>query len=132
MPYIIDTYAWIEYFRGTETGDRIQSKIDIGGNITPTIVLGELKKKYVEEDIEGFDEDLRFIKSKSEILPLDEQTAINAGEIRSTIGISGIGIVDCILIALSRQLNVKVLTGDSHFQNLDEAEFIENEIEDDT
>lgn len=125
--YIIDTYAWIEYLRGTEIGDRIRSKIDVGENITPTIVLGELKKKYVEENLEGFTEDLKIIKTKSRILPLDEQTAINAGEIRATINVSGIGIVDCILIALSRQLNFKVLTGDPHFQNLSEAEFIENE-----
>jgi predicted nucleic acid-binding protein len=77
MPnYIIDTYAWIEYFRGTENGVKIKEKIDADGNITPTIVLAELKKKYVGEGVCGFDEDLRFIKNKSIVIPLDEHTAL--------------------------------------------------------
>lgn len=125
--YIIDTYAWIEYFRGSMIGHKIMNIIENGGNITPTIVLAEMKRKFVEWRRVDFDEKLNFIRSKSDILPLDEETAILAGELRATIGIEGIGLVDCILLALAKIHEIKVLTGDEHFRGLEEAEFFENQ-----
>ncbi len=108
-------------------GDRenkIKDKIEAGGNITPTIVLAEMKKRFTDWGRNDFDEKLDFIRSKSVILPLDDTTAIEAGRIRSTIGVHGMGIVDCILLAASRLYGMKVLTGDPHFKNLREADYI--------
>lgn len=125
--YVIDTYAWIEYFRGSELGKEVKPIIDNGGNITPTIVLAEMKKRFVEWKRDDFEEKLGFIKSKTEILPLDEETAILSGEIRATIGIESMGLVDCILLAVARTYGAKVLTSDEHFRHLEEAEFLEGE-----
>ncbi len=101
MRYIIDTFAWVEYFKGTEIGVKIKDLIESGENVTPTIVLAELKKKFTEWNRIDFDKKLLFIKSNSEIIPLDEDVAISSGEIRATIDIAGIGLADCILIAMS-------------------------------
>lgn len=122
--YVIDTYAWIEYFRGSSLGKKVKSIIDSGGNITPTIVLAEMKKKFVEWSRDDFEEKLSFIKSKTDILPLDEETAILAGRIRAKIGIESMGLVDCILLAVARVYGMKVLTSDKHFLYLEEAEFL--------
>lgn len=124
MRYIIDTFAWIEYFKGTAIGTKIRDIIESGENVTPTIVLAELKNKFVEWKRTDFDEKLLFIKSNSEVIPLDEDVAILSGEIRATINIKGIGLIDCILIAMSRLYDLKVLTGDPHFKDLDEAEYL--------
>jgi predicted nucleic acid-binding protein len=125
MPrFIIDTYAWVDYFRGAVHSPRLKEIIEAGDNLTPTIVLAELKRKYTSERFEDFEDDLRFIRTKTEILPLDEETAILAGEIRAKIAKKGMGIVDCILIAVARLRGAKVLTGDEHFKGLPEAEFI--------
>jgi predicted nucleic acid-binding protein len=121
--YIIDTYAWVEYFRGSITS-RARWLIESGGNQTPTIVLAELKHKYTKEDLADFETDLDFIKSKSIIVPLDEVTAIMAGKIRATIDVKGIGIVDCILLALARNTENKLLTGDIHLKGMLETEFL--------
>jgi len=78
----------------------------------------------MKDHIQGFDHDLQLLKTKSSIQPLYEDTAKLAGEIRASIAVTGIGIVDCILIALARQTGMKVLTGDKHFVGLPEATMI--------
>jgi len=55
---------------------------------------------------------------------VDEQAAILAGEIRAQKLVPNMGLVDCILLALSRIYSIKVLTGDAHFKTLSEAEFM--------
>lgn len=122
--YIIDTYAWIEYFKGSVRGKKAKPIIENSISITPTIVLAEIKKKFVDWRRMDFEEKLNFIRSRSTIVPLDESNAILAGEIRATSNIQGIGIVDCILLALSKNLGAKVVSGDPHFKGLPEVEFI--------
>jgi len=125
MGSIIDTYAWIEYFRGSDAGKRIKEKIEGDGNITPTIVLAEIKKHFTDKGRSDFDNKLEFIRSKSTIIPLDEEIAVEAGQIRSEIDVEGIGMVDCILLATSQRYEIKVLTGDQHFKNRPEADYFE-------
>jgi len=69
------------------------------------------------------DEKLAFICSKSIVESLDYETAVSAGRIRSSIGIRGMGIVGCILLAAARRHGVKVLTGDKHFKSIREADY---------
>lgn len=126
MAFIIDTYAWIEYFKGSELGKKIKGKIEIKGNITPTIVLAEIKKHFTDYSVQSFDEKFKFIDSISIILPLDKNVAIEAGYIRSTTNVKNIGIVDCILLATAKNYNIKVLTGDKHFKEIKEAEYFGN------
>jgi predicted nucleic acid-binding protein len=122
--YVVDTYAWIDYFRGVSS-EKLKTIIDTGGNITPTIVLAELKRKYVAEGLVNFTGDLDYIKRKSDIIELDENTAILAGEIRGAGPPQiGMGLVDCILLAFARTRGSKVLTGDKHFLGLPETELI--------
>ena len=93
--------------------------------MTPTIVLAELRRKYVKEDIQGFDSDLVYIRSKSDVVELDERTAVLAGEIKAMLPSGhGMGLVDCILLAHARLTGSRVLTGDKHFVGLPEAEAI--------
>jgi len=124
LNYIIDTYAWIEYFSGSVVGKKAKPMIERGENCTPTVVLAELKRKFLDEGRNDFAQVLDFIHVHSNVLPLDEAIAINAGEIRATLKVKGMGLVDCILLALSRIYSLKVLTGDLHFQKLPEAEFL--------
>jgi predicted nucleic acid-binding protein len=128
VEHIIDTYAWVAYLRGTLKEQAARWIIETGGNQTPTIVLAELKYKYTRERLPGFESDLAFIRTKSSIIPLDEATAIMAGDLRATTGVRGIGLIDCILLAVARRTGLKVLTGDEHFKGLPEAELIKEEV----
>lgn len=123
MAQIIDTFAWIEYFRGSAAGHRIRKNVEAKGNLVPTIVIAELSKKFTDLGRRDLEEKLAFIRSRSILLPLDEKTAVDAGRIRSNIGVDGIGMVDCILLAVARTYGVKVLTGDRHFKDLEDADY---------
>lgn len=130
MVFIVDTHAWIEYFSGSRWGKGIKDTVESGGNITPTIVLAEMKRKYTEWGRTDFDERLQFIEARSQVMPLDKETAVLAGEIRSKQPVRGMGLVDCILLAHAGILGAKVLTGDQHFKGLPEAEFIDENSDD--
>ena len=46
---VVDTSAWIEIFRGSEIGEKATDMIKESDKIiTPAIVLGEMRKKYMK------------------------------------------------------------------------------------
>jgi hypothetical protein len=47
--YVIDSFAWFEYFLGSNAGVRAKPYIEAGKAITPTIVIAELADKYERE-----------------------------------------------------------------------------------
>ena len=119
---VIDTFAWIEYFAGSEYGEKVRVRIDGGQAITPSIVIAEFTDKYVREGMNPR-ERLKFIRIKSMIVPLDDEVAEAAGKISAErrVRIKGWGLVDSVVLATARASGAKVVTGDEHFRDLDEA-----------
>ena len=69
--YIIDTFAWIEYFKASEMGKAAKEFIESEQSVTPTIVISEISRK-LRKDIdlgnetwEGRLQRLEFIRSTS-------------------------------------------------------------------
>ena len=62
--YVIDSYAWIEYFRGTHQGSKAREYIENMDCVTSSITIAELSEKYKREG-KLFDEDFNFIISKT-------------------------------------------------------------------
>jgi hypothetical protein len=51
MKYVIDSYAWIEYFMGTKTGEKVKPIIEnTEEKITPTICLAEIYAKTLRAE----------------------------------------------------------------------------------
>ena len=49
MKYVIDSYAWIEYFMGTKAGEKVKAIIENSDEkITPTICLAEVYAKTLK------------------------------------------------------------------------------------
>lgn len=78
--YVIDSYAWVEYFRGTKEGAAAKEYIEKKSNATCSITIAELAEKYRREN-KDFSEDYSFIVSKSEIIDLNGDIALVSGEI---------------------------------------------------
>lgn len=119
---VIDTFAWIEYFAGTERGEKARAFIESGEAITPALVVAEFTDKYVREGIDPTNR-LRFIRAKTTIAALDDDIAETAGRIsaeRRRI-VKRWGLVDSCVLATARSRGVKVVTGDDHFQDLKET-----------
>ena len=128
MRYIIDSYAWIEYFMGTKAGEKSRPIIEgLDEKITPTICLAEVYAKTIKAEGEELAEKQRsFIKERSALAPLDETIAIESAKIDVKMKgkIKGWGLADSIVYATGITKNAKIVTGDEHFKNLKNVIFI--------
>jgi len=68
--------------------------------------------------------------SSTLIVPLEKNIAILAGEINHTMKrtVKGWGISDSIILATAKSTSTKVVTGDEHFKEVEEAIFLEDEV----
>jgi len=84
--------------------------------------VAEIVNKYVREKIDPQDR-LKFIRTKTVIVPLDDETGEAAGRISAErrTSVSGWGLVDSCVLAVARSREAKVVTGDNHFSGLEEA-----------
>ena len=130
--YIIDAYAWIEYFRASKAGAVARKYIESEGSATPTIVGAEISRKLQREIEAGSESEegrlkrLEFIRASSQIIDLDFETAVKAGEIDVDLKtkVKGWGLADSIVLCTARNVKGKVITGDEHFRGLEEAVMI--------
>ncbi len=129
MRYIVDSYAWLEYFMGTEAGRKVKEIIDSEADekLTPSICLAEVYAKILKaEDEEKAELRRAFIKSRSALVPLTEEVAVEAAkaDVAMKREVQGWGLADSVVLSTARNRNGKVVTGDPHFRGLPEAYMI--------
>ncbi len=128
MKYVIDSYVWLAYFMGTTEGENAKPIIDGSEEkITPTICLAEVYGKTLKvEGKEAAEKQRIFIKEKSALAPLDEQTAVEAAKTDYTMKkeIQGWGLADSVVYATGIVKKAQVVTGDEHFRKLKGVCFI--------
>lgn len=129
MKYVIDSYAWLEYFMGTKVGERVKEIIDNSEEkITPTICLAEVYAKTLKvEDQQLAEKQKAFIKEKSAIVFLDEMIAVEAAKVlvNNKKEIDGWGMADSIVYATAIVKKADVVTDDEHFRKLKNVLLIE-------
>lgn len=128
MKYVIDSYAWLEYFMGTETGQKTKIIIENSEEkITPTICLAEVYSKTLKvEGCELAEKQRSFIKERSALAYLDELIAVESAKvnIRLKKEINGWGLADSIVYATALVKKADVVTGDEHFKKLENVVFL--------
>jgi predicted nucleic acid-binding protein len=125
--YIVDAWAWIEYFRGTEYGAKLNDLLEDSTNeiYTCAITVAEITSKTAREgrDVEAAYD---MLLSNSQIINLDEQISKQAGlfhfQMRQTS--KDFGIADAFILAAANKLEAKIITGDPHFKGLKNAVMI--------
>lgn len=127
MLYLLDTYAWAEYFIGSSEGEKVAKLFKATTNrfLTVECCLAELKGWSIRNRI-SFQEILRVVQANSEIIPVLKKDWITAAEIKSEMKkkIRDFGLIDAILLAKQKELNCKIVTADKHFKNLKHIEFL--------
>jgi predicted nucleic acid-binding protein len=128
MKYVIDSYAWIEYFMGSRVGESVKPLIENSEEkITPTICLAEVYAKTLKvESQELAEKQKAFIKEKSSLAFLDESIAVESAKlnVRLKREIDGWGLADSIVYATATVKKAEVVTGDEHFRKLENVLFI--------
>ncbi len=124
MTVLVDSWAWIEYFKGTKAGERakgiIESSKDVA--IVSTINIAEvfhwILRFYGEKMAK---EKLRVIKRRTFVCDVNEEIALRAAEVKKE---RKWGLGDSIIYATAKEEKAKVLTGDPDFKGLDDVIFI--------
>lgn len=114
---------------GTEAGARVKQIVDSQADekLTPSICLAEIYAKILRTEDEKKAELRRaFIKSRSALIPLTEELAVEAAktDVAMKKKVRGWGLADSVVLSTAKNRNGKVATGDPHFRGLDESYMI--------
>jgi len=124
--YVVDSYAWVEYLEGTPQGARVEQLLTRAEETwTPTPVLAEVTSKAIRS---GRDPATAWqaLRAWSTILPLDAETARAAGGLHAAYRakVRDFALTDAVVLAVSRRLTARIITGDPHFRGMRGVEFL--------
>lgn len=134
MKIVIDAYAWIEFFTGSEEGCRVKEMLESADEVyTPDTVLAEIARKYIREGADGktVEARLEIISAVSNISYIDAELALEAARCYLELAAKARetklnlpSLFDAIMLATGRTLKSKIVTGDEHFKNLPETVWV--------
>lgn len=119
--FVIDAYAWVEYFNGTIEGEKVRNIVENSNNsiYTNIVTIAELssffrRKKY------NFQDAKRIILSLSYVYLINIDFADDSGKLHADTKkkIKHIGLADIFVLQTAKKLNAKVVTGDDDFRSL--------------
>ncbi len=124
--YLIDTYAWIEYFIGSKRGEKVKEIIENEDNIilTPECCLAEIKGWSIRENMD-FDELYSIVRKISDVQCVITQDWLDAASIRSEMRktMKDFGMIDALIIAQQKRMGCKIVSGDPHFEGSKDVVF---------
>ncbi len=125
--YVIDAFAWIEYFLSSAKGQKVKEIVEDARHeifISP-LTLSEVMSLSKREQ-RDYEEIYMVMLSLARVFPVDElffkEVGLLHAEIRQKI--KDFGMIDVAVLLTARKLNAKVLTGDPHFKGFREAVLI--------
>ena len=119
--FILDTWAWVEYFEGSIKGEKVKHIIEDQKNeiIINIVNVSELVSVV---DRKNFDSEklLSIVFSICSVFSGDNAFSIYVGkrhaEIKSKI--KDFGLLDAFILCTAEKINAKIVTGDPHFKNM--------------
>lgn len=123
--YLVDTWAWIEYLRGTALGASAKDIIERGDSMTSVVTIAEVVSKFSREGLNTEDA-FSSMTSLSKIIDVDRQLSKETGLLHSTVKKSkrNFSLADAFVLQTAKDLNIKVLTGDPDFEGIKETEML--------
>jgi len=114
---LLDTFAWVEFFNGSKKGEKVKEILKKEACFTSAICLAELSE-WIEREKLDRKKIMKSVKSLSSIIGLDIQTMEFAGilKVKKRKTMKGFGLIDAIILAVAKQYNLKIVTGDQHFK----------------
>jgi predicted nucleic acid-binding protein len=131
LKIVVDSWAWVEILKLSEAGAEAKRLVEeADGAFTPSIVLAELARKYLREEVdpEVLEATLLGISEATEVVPIDIPLCVGAAQAAKELSakarrerVEKPGLGDALVLATARGAGAKVLTGDRHFKGLDET-----------
>lgn len=122
---LLDSYAWIEFFIGSEQGKKVQKILEYYACFTSIVSIAEIIDWCLRNNKDPTDR-IRRIKELSRLINLNEVIVTSAGKINfeNKKTIKDWGMLDSFIYATALLYNLKVLTGDTHFKGLVNVEML--------
>jgi len=120
---IVDSSCWLEYFAGSNIGDKVSSVIeDVDNLLVPAITIYEVFKKLLIEV--GEDRALFAIAhmKQGKVIDIDSNMAIYAAQTGKEYGLA---MADSLIYATSRKHKAMIYTSDRHFKSLELVTYFE-------
>ncbi len=117
--YVIDSYAWIEYFKEAQRGIMRRSILNLRSNPSLYCFPGEVERGA--ETPEGADLKVDFMLSRAfEVVELSASIALSAARINRIMRKQrrSWGLADSMIYATALRYRAIVVTGDEHFRDL--------------
>jgi len=124
---ILDTYAWVEFFKASKKGERVKDILIKERCYTSVASLAEIVEWCLKNNISHkIEEYIIKIKNGTIIIFLGDVISTLAGKLnyeRKKISRDW-GMVDSFILASANLNNLKILTGDKHFKDLSNVEML--------
>ncbi len=124
MTVLVDSWAWIEYFKGTAFGEKARSyiegeeKVIVSAINVAEVRLFLLRHKRAEEG-----RLIRFLLSTSFPIPISTEIALQAAGEKHE---KNFGMADAIVLATAKLHDAKIVTGDDDFKGEQNVFYIGN------
>lgn len=120
MKIVFDTFAWIEYFEGTEKGREVDKYLQNNDILTPIIALLEISYRADKRNVD-IKKQMDFIKMNSRIIGFNDEFIFKFGKIynKSKEKNKNFGLADAIVLTSAMINEAKILTGDHHFKDFE-------------
>lgn len=119
--YVLDAWAWIEYFEGSSKGAQVKDVIfDTGNEIyTHCVSVAEIVSKG-ERSGKDTNEIWRAITNNSTVIEFNTEESREVGitHARTKSKNRNFSLADAFVLISARKLRAKVLTGDLDFKNI--------------
>jgi predicted nucleic acid-binding protein len=125
--YLLDTWAWVEYFDGTPAGARVQRILESATVATSILSVAELSDLYTRRKSPTLDEKVEFVRGSGQLLDLDLRAVSKAGLTKWTQRARKhpMGLGNAVIYETARANGLTVVTGDPGFKGLPGVEFLD-------
>ena len=125
--YIVDAYAWIEYFRGSPKAQEFRKLLMNSENnfITCDCTVAEIRLWAIRVN-QDFNELFRVVQSNSSLSPITLHDWLNAAIARQKMRKTRerFGLIDALLLVKQREFKCRLISGDVHFNDLPAVIFL--------
>ena len=123
MTVLIDSWAWVEYFKGSTQGGKAKDYVEgTEDAVISAVNLAEVYRWFLKFYGETQAEDGRVtITMRCILIQVDEEIAVEAAKIRHS---REKGLGDSIILATAKNADAKVVTGDPELKEEPEVIYI--------